>query len=84
MDFKKATDQLFDGVSHADLAEELLVSIAAIRQARLSPKAKAFRQPPPGWENGALRLAKRESVKFQQLIEELQAEDKKDGRRHTT
>ena len=43
MDFKKATDDLFAGISHEDLARALGVSVAAIRQARLDPKAKAYR-----------------------------------------
>ncbi len=59
MDFKKATDILFDDLTHEDLAMTLDVSIAAIRQARLGKTAKAHRQPPPSWEKAIERLAKR-------------------------
>jgi hypothetical protein len=56
MNFKEATDCLFDRVSHEQLAEALGVSIASIRQARLDPRANAFREPPKDWEVGVKAL----------------------------
>ena len=59
MDFKKATDILFDDVSHADLAGALGVSVPSIRQARLEAGAKAKRSPPPKWQAAVAKLASR-------------------------
>lgn len=72
MDFKEATDGLFDRIDHAELAEALGVSVALIRQARLNPKARAFRSPPAGWEAAALRVAKRRLTSYQRLVERLE------------
>ncbi len=71
MDFKEATDGLFDRISHEELADALGVSVASIRQARLNPKANAHRQPPPGWEAVALELAKKRVVSYQRLVVKL-------------
>lgn len=71
MNFKKATDRLFSRVDHEHLAEALGVSVASIRQARLSPDALAHRSPPPDWENAVLRLAEERVSHFRKLIEEL-------------
>ncbi len=71
MNFKKATDGLFNRVSHEDLAEQLAVSIAAIRQARLDPGAKAYRAPPKGWERAVADLAENRIRHYHQLLGEL-------------
>jgi hypothetical protein len=71
MTFKKATDRLFSRVDHENLAKVLGVSIASIRQARLSPDALAHRTPPPDWETAVLRLAEERVRYFQKLVEEL-------------
>jgi DNA-binding GntR family transcriptional regulator len=71
MNFKKATDRLFSRVDHQDLAKALKVSVASIRQARLSPDALAHRSPPRGWENAVLRLAEERVRHFQKLVEEI-------------
>ncbi len=71
MDFKKATDGLFDRVEHEDLARTLGVSIASIRQARLNPEAKAFRAPPPNWKEALIRLAERRAAHYQRLAAKL-------------
>jgi hypothetical protein len=68
MDFRKATDCLFDPISHADLAESLGVSVPLIRQARLDEAAKAHRSPPDGWEKAVVFLAKRRIRQYQTLI----------------
>ena len=67
MDFKKATDQLFRSVSHAELAERLGCSVATIRQARLRPDASGYRSPPPGWEDAVRALAREKSVELARL-----------------
>ena len=72
MDFKKTTDDLLESVSHEELAKALGVSVATIRQARLSESAKARRSPPEGWEAGVLRLAKKRVSHFQRLVERLE------------
>lgn len=76
MEFRKATDGLFDSVSHADLAKALGVSVAAIRQARLNPNAKAHRPPPEDWENAVIRLAEKRVFHYRRLIDEIRQRDK--------
>jgi hypothetical protein len=71
MNFKKATDELFSAVSHAELAEVLGVSVASIRQARLSPQAKAFREPPKDWCEAVIKLAEKRASQYRKLIERL-------------
>lgn len=71
MDFKKATDSLFDRIDHAELAEALGVSVATIRQARLSPNAKAHRQPPERWPAAVIRLAEKRSEHYKRLANSL-------------
>jgi hypothetical protein len=71
MTFKKATDRLFSRVDHEDLAKALGVSVASIRQARLSPDALARRSPPPDWEAAVKRLAEERVLHFRKLVEEL-------------
>ncbi len=56
MNFKEATDELLDRISHEELAEALGVSVASVRQARLDPQAKAHRSAPPDWETAVLVL----------------------------
>ncbi len=74
MDFKKATDDLFDAISHEDLARILGVSIATVRQARLQPTAKAHRSPPDAWEDAVVRLAGQQIQRYRQLISALTSE----------
>lgn len=76
MNFKKATDQLFDPIDHAKLSAALGVSVAAIRQARLQPGTKAHRSPPPDWERAVIRLAEERVWHFRRLIEEVRATEK--------
>lgn len=75
MNFKKATDGLFDRVSHEDLARALGISVATIRQARLSQQANAYRSPPDDWEEAVIRLAKERISHYQRLIDGLQHDD---------
>lgn len=77
MDFKKATDSLFENVDHARLAEELGVSVATIRQARLDDAAKAHRSPPTEWEDAVIRIAEERQEHYKKLIERLRKPVKK-------
>jgi hypothetical protein len=71
MDFKKTTDALLSRVNHSDLAKELGVSVALIRQARLRPEASAHRAPPVNWQKAALKLAEDRARHFNRLAERL-------------
>ena len=71
MDFKQATDGLFARVDHAQLAENLAVSVASIRQARLRPGASAHRPPPPDWEPAVVRLAEQRVDHLRALIQQV-------------
>jgi|SRR5215213_4580200 len=73
MNFKEATDLLFNGVSHQELAKTLGVSVASIRQARLDPEAKAHRTAPPEWEKAVIDLASDRIQRYRKLISAIQA-----------
>lgn len=73
MNFKKATDDLFANVTHQELASELEVSVASIRQARLTGGALAHRAPPQGWERAVLKLARARERHFRRLADKLAA-----------
>jgi hypothetical protein len=68
MNFKEATDGLFDRISHEQLAEALGVSVAAIRQARLTPTAKAYRAAPREWQEAVIRLAEGRLKHYKHVI----------------
>jgi len=72
MDFKKATDELLAGISHEELAEALGVSVATVRQARLTESAKAHRSPPEGWERVVHRMAKERARRLERLAARFQ------------
>lgn len=74
MNFKEATDGLFNGIDHKALAKALGISIATIRQARLRSDAKAHRTPPNGWESSVIRLAEERVWHYRKLIERIRAE----------
>jgi hypothetical protein len=84
MTFKKATDRLFSRVDHEDLAKALKVSVASIRQARLSPDALAHRSPPSDWETAVLRLAEERVSYFRKLVEEIRGSSAKQSRSSDT
>jgi hypothetical protein len=71
MDFKKATDALFDRVAHAELAKALDVSVPLIRQARLGSDAAAHRSPPGGWERAVIQLARERAERLSSLADRL-------------
>lgn len=71
MDFRAATEALFEKVTVDQLAEELGCSAQSIKQARMSEDADGRRSPPPGWEAAAARLAKRRAERLTRLAERL-------------
>ena len=71
MEFREATDELLSKISHEQLAEVLGVSVAAIRQARLAPTAKAHRLPPKDWRFAVIRLAEQQIMRNRALIEKV-------------
>ena len=71
MNFKTATDALFEGVNHGELADKMGVSIPAIRQARLDERANAHRNPPDGWERAVRALAENRIRHYQKLVAQL-------------
>ena len=71
MDFKEATDKLFEPVTHNQLADALGCSVASIRQARLDPSAQAHRQPPPDWKKVVISLAEKRERHYRQLVQKL-------------
>lgn len=79
MEFKDATDALFERIDHEGLARELGVSVASVRQARLKESAAAHRAPPSNWRNGVLSLAKEHSARLSRLIEQLNADRPRAG-----
>jgi hypothetical protein len=74
MNFKDATDGLFDRISHDVLAGTLGISVSSIRQARLPETAKSYRQPPTGWQFAVIRLAEQQIMKQRALIESVRKE----------
>jgi hypothetical protein len=79
MNFKEATDRLAQRATHEQLAKILGVSLASIRQARLSEHAAAFRAPPPDWRQAVATLARRQGAELQALADELETEAEPDG-----
>lgn len=71
MDFREATNELLEKVSHKSLAKALGVSIAAIRQARLKASANAYRMPPKDWKPAVIRLAEERVWHYRRLIDRL-------------
>ena len=71
INFRKATDQLLEGISHEELANALGVSVATVRQARLDESAKSHRSAPKDWEPVVRQLAEKRAQHFRRLVEKL-------------
>ena len=71
VNFKQAVDQVCEPLGHEDVARAVGVSVQTIRQARLSPNAKAYRAPPERWESALIRLAERRIAQYKRLAENL-------------
>lgn len=68
IDFKAATDILFDRVKPEDLAKEIGFSLQMIRQARMGDGTGGGRRvPPAGWEQGVKKLADRQADRLREL-----------------
>lgn len=71
MNYKEATDRLFERITAADLAHELGVSQNAVARARLDPETRDYRPPPTGWEVAAVRIIERRIVELNALMQAL-------------
>lgn len=78
MDFKTASNALFDRVSHKALASELGISVAAIRQSRLDVTSKAYRSPPKFWRRAIQSLAETRIRRYHELIGEIEKDEAAD------
>lgn len=72
MNFQDAVDQLGERVTHEQVAHALGVSVASVRQYRLSPGAKAHRSPPAGWQKVLARLARERGRELTALAAKLE------------
>jgi len=71
MDFKEAIDRLGERVTHEQAARALGVSVASVRQYRLSPEANAHRSAPEGWAKVLAQLARKRISELSKLADEL-------------
>lgn len=71
VDFIEATNALSGKVTHEEIAEELGVSLGAVRQARIDPSSPHYRKPPPGWQEAIARLAERRGGELARLAKDL-------------
>lgn len=72
MEFRDALDRLGERVTHEQVASALGVSVASVRQYRLSPDAKAHRSPPGGWQKTLATLARARGRELNALADELE------------
>lgn len=79
MDFKEATDALFERTDHTELADALGISVASIRQARLDASARAHRAPPRGWESAVIQLAEQRMQHYRRLIDHVSKARKRES-----
>ncbi len=79
MNFRKATDALFEPVGHAELAKALGVSVALIRQARLNAEAAAHRSPPEGWEKAVADIAEKRAAHYRKLLKKVRPQGNEIG-----
>ena len=73
INFRKATDDLLDVVTHEELANELGCSVATIRQARRAEGTTSYRSPPKGWESVVMKVAEQRIEKLKRLVAKLRA-----------
>lgn len=72
MNYRQATDRLFERITAEELAAELDVSQNAIARARMDPATRGYRPPPAGWEQGVARLAGEHATRLLQLAAQMQ------------
>ena len=75
MNFRKATDDLLDVISHEELAKTLGCSVATVRQARRTEGTASYRSPPKGWETAIAKLADQKAEKLRRLAAKLRASE---------
>jgi len=73
MEYKQATDALFERITSDDLASQLGCSVHSIYQARAGKDSPAFRNPIPGWQQAAATLATEKSKKLAALAAKLRS-----------
>lgn len=73
MEFREALDKLGERVTHEEVASALGVSVASVRQYRLSTDARAHRSPPPGWPEVLSKLAEARGEELIELAQRLRA-----------
>ncbi len=71
MEFKEATDPLTSGISLADLATEMGVSLNSVLRARMT--GPNSRKPPEGWEKAVAKLAREHGHQLLRLANRLDA-----------
>jgi DNA-binding GntR family transcriptional regulator len=71
MEFREALDRLGERVTHEEVAAALGVSVASVRQYRLSADARAHRTPPAGWPEVLSKLARARGEELIELAEAL-------------
>jgi hypothetical protein len=72
--FRAVTDELFNKLGAEDLAGEIGCSLGAVKQARMDPSSRSYRQPPSGWQEAAQKLAEAQAVHFTRLADRLKSE----------
>jgi hypothetical protein len=71
MEFRDALDKLGDRVTHEQVASALGVSVASVRQYRLSDDANAHRSAPAGWQKVLSKLARQRGQELLKLADSL-------------
>ena len=71
IDFKAATDALFEKTGAEELAAELGCNPQSIKQARMEPDKPGFRSPPPEWESAVAKLARKRAAQLLKLANRL-------------
>jgi hypothetical protein len=74
MDFRSAVDRLRDCATREEIAIALGVSFYTVEQALLPGSSAGFRNPPPGWEKGIAKLARKRGGELVKLAEQLERE----------
>ena len=68
VDFKAATDVLFAKINPEELAEEIGCGLASVKQGRMEGDGTGRRSPPPGWEKGVAKVARRRAQALGRLL----------------
>ena len=69
--FRDITDDLFSKIGAEDLAMELGCAVGSVKQARMDQTSPSYRNPPPGWEKAAAKLARDRAAYFTALAKKL-------------